>query len=394
MPRLSWLADAHWLNPVRARAYGRILFAMTVAIAALWIATARGGVDRMGHPLGTDFLSFWSASDLALSGHPEAAYAPMLHGAREQELFPAYAQEGYAAFFYPPTFLLVCLPLALLPYFWSLAVWLAVTLAACWRGLRALAPGVGIVVPMFAYPAVLLNAGHGQNAFLTTALFAGAARWLASRPVLAGACLGALCIKPHFLVLVPVTLLAGKHWRALGGTVLGAAALVGLSLLAFGTGVWRGFLDIAPLARETLEAGLVAPSKMTSVFAAMRVLSAPVIVAYAVQALAAIAAAAVLVRARRAADAECQVAALVAATLLASPFLLDYDLMLAAVPLAVVFARARAEGFLPWEKLTLLATFVLPLVVRPLATRLALPLAPPVEAALLAVVARRLRAQA
>jgi hypothetical protein len=44
------------------------------------------------------------------------------HWAAEKALFgPA---QGYVAFFYPPPYLLICLPLALVPYFWSLAVWL------------------------------------------------------------------------------------------------------------------------------------------------------------------------------------------------------------------------------------------------------------------------------
>jgi len=31
-------------------------------------------VDASGHPLAQDFLSFWSAGQMALKGHPAAAY--------------------------------------------------------------------------------------------------------------------------------------------------------------------------------------------------------------------------------------------------------------------------------------------------------------------------------
>jgi len=393
MSRLSLLAEANWLSADRARAYGRVLLAMTVLLAALWIGLARNGVDRMGHPLGTDFLSFWAASDIAQSGRPADVYDPMVHGQREQELFPDDGKQGYAAFFYPPTYLLLCLPLALLPYFWSLAAWIGVTFLAYWRSVRALLPGPGMALPIFAYPAVLLVAGNGQNALLTTALFAAAAHWLDAQPLLAGLCLGALCIKPHLCILVPVTLLASRHWRAVLGAAIGVAGLVLASLLLLGADTWRGFLHIAPLARQTLEQGLVEPGKMPSVFAAFRVLTAPLPVAYAAQIAAGVAAAAVLIWLRHARDAAGQVAALVAATLLATPFLLDYDLTLAAVPLAWVFARAQAGGFLRWEKIVLAAAFVLPLLARSLATWFSLPAGPLVDAALLAVVARRLAAR-
>ena len=46
-------------------------------------------------------------------------------------------------------------------------------------------------------------------------------------------------------------------------------------------------------------------------------------------------------------------------------------------------------GYLPWEKLVLAAVFLLPLVVRPIATLAGIPIAPPLLIALLWVVARR-----
>jgi len=382
------------MTPARGRAYGIILLLVTVAIAVVWIASASGGVDLMGRPLGTDFLNFWVSSSLALHGDPAAVYNPTVHGAREAALFPAYLASGYTPFLYPPTFLVVCLPLALLPYFWSLAAWIAATFAAYWWRMRALLPNRGMTLPIVAYPGVLLTVGHGQNSFLTTALFAAGAHWLGPRPVLAGLCLGALCIKPHLMILVPVALLIGGRWRALGGTAAAVLGLVVISWLLFGAQTWRGFLRIGPVARGALEGVYFEPGKMPTVFAAVRVLSGPLAIAYAVQGIAAVVAVAVLVRLRRSPDSEGQAAALVAATLIASPFLVDYDLTISAVPLAFVFARAQAGGFLRWEKLTLMAAFVLPMIERSLAMGLSLPIGPLVSAALLATVARRLRTEA
>src|SRR5271166_2431864 len=80
-----------------------------------------------------------------------------------------------SAFFYPPTFLVVCLPLALAPYFWSLGLWLSATGYAYYRVVRGYVPSLRLA-PFLAYPAVLLNAAHGQNGFLSAALL-GAACW-------------------------------------------------------------------------------------------------------------------------------------------------------------------------------------------------------------------------
>jgi hypothetical protein len=80
---------------------------------------------------------------------------------------------------------------------------------------------------------------------------------------------------------------------------------------------------------------------------------------------------------------------LIAATLIASPYFLDYDLTLSAIPMAWVLAQALRGRFLPGEKPILLAAYVLPLVSRSLAMEVHIPLAPLVLAALLAVTIRR-----
>jgi hypothetical protein len=391
MPGLSFLAEAGWLTPRRARGYAVLLLATTLIMAVLVVGSSHGGVDWMRHPLGTDFLSFWAASDLALHGDPAGAYNPLRLGPREAALFADYAAAGYSAFLYPPTYLLLCLPFALLPYLWSLAAWLGLTFAAYWHAMRALLPGRALAVPIIAFPGVLVTAGHGQNALLTTALFAGAARLLPTRPALAGLCLGALCFKPHLLLLAPVMLLAGRHWRAIAAATATAAALLAATLLVFGPETWRAYLLVGQIARRVLTGELFDPAKMASVFAACRVLGAPIPLAAGMQALAALAAAAALLWTCRGKPASGQIAALVAATTLATPYLLDYDLTLGAVPIAYVFSRAQAEGFLRWEKLVLVGAFLVPLLARPVALKFSLPLAPLVEAALLALVLRRLR---
>jgi hypothetical protein len=246
-----------------------------------------------------------------------------------------------------------------------------------------------------AFPATFSNLGHGQNAFLTTALFGAGGLMLASRPFVAGLCFGALVFKPHLGLLIPVALLAGRQWKAITGAVVSAAALIGLSFATFGASAWTGFVAVSPLARAALEQDLVGPAKMQSVFAAVRLWHGPLVLAYAAQALVALAAAAaVAVVFHRRRNDRGAAAALMAGTLLASPFLLDYDLMLLAPPLAWLFAQAARGGFRPWEKTALLAAFLLPLVSRMLASDLMLPIAPPVLAVVFLLIWRRLEAEA
>jgi hypothetical protein len=144
------------------------------------------------------------------------------------------------------------------------------------------------------------------------------------------------------------------------------------------------------LARAALERHLVGDEKMQSVFAAVRLLRGPLTLAYAAQGLTTLAAAAALFwLQRRDFRGPGEAPALVAATLLASPFLLDYDLTLLAFPLVYLTREGLERGFAPFEKSVLVLAYALPLASRILAGGLDLPIAAPTIAATLYFVACR-----
>ncbi|MDQ2804129.1 MAG: DUF2029 domain-containing protein [Pseudomonadota bacterium] len=267
---LAVLRCADWLTAERARGWCRVLAALSLTVAIGWVALSRDGLDPLGKPLGTDFVSFWTASRLALAGHAAAAYDPLTHAAAQLALFPS-AHDKYYAFFYPPVFLLLCLPVAVLPYLPSLLAWLAAGLVALLTCLRSLLPQPWAALPLLAFPAMLVNVGHGQNGFISAACFGGG-MVLERRPFMAGLCLGALVFKPQLALGVPVALIPARRWRTMAGAATSALGLCALSWLILGGAAWRGFFHIAPLARTTLERGLVDPAKMQSMFAAVRLL--------------------------------------------------------------------------------------------------------------------------
>jgi alpha-1,2-mannosyltransferase len=62
-------------------------------------------------------------------------------------------------------------------------------------------------------------------------------------------------------------------------------------------------------------------------------------------------------------------------TLLAAPYLFDYDLVLLGVPMALVVRRGMRDGFRPWEKSVLAALWILPFIAR-IASAYHIPLTP------------------
>jgi alpha-1,2-mannosyltransferase len=381
------LSDCAWLDDERARAYARILLAVTLIGALAWIALSPGGLDREGKPIGTDFIGFYTASRLALDGHPELAYDVGTHWAAQKVLFgPAL---GYTAFFYPPPALLISLPLAVAPFFWSLAAWLATTGYAFFRVLRAYLPSLDPIA-FFAFPAVFVNAAHGQNGFLTAALIGGGLLAMDSRPALAGVLFGAIAFKPHLALVIPFALVFAHRWTTLIVAAATAAAFSATSLVAFGLPTWAGFFADAPFARSALENNLVGDEKMQSVFAAVRLLHGSLALAWGAQIATTLCVVGALWRLeRRAFRAPAEPAAVVCAGLLASPFLLDYDLTLLAIPLVWLLGEGRRGCFLPFEKAVMALAFVLPLISRAAAGAIGLPLAPLTIAGVFALIARR-----
>jgi hypothetical protein len=163
-----------------------------------------------------------------------------------------------------------------------------------------------------------------------------------------------------------------------------------LSILAFGAPAWRGFFARSSLARAALENNLVGNEKMQNVFAAVRLLHGSLRLAWGLQAATALGAAwALFSLQRHAFRSPGEPSAIVCCSLLATPFLLDYDLTLIAIPLAWLLREDRRSGFLPFEKALMTFAFMLPLISRLAAGMLGLSLAPITIAALLFLSIRR-----
>jgi hypothetical protein len=389
IPLLKTLSEAAWLTGERATYLGRLLATALVCLVAGGAVII--GVEfwqHPGKPMALDFDAFWAAGRLAVSGHAAQAYDNAAIEATERAA--TSMPPGYLAFYYPPTALLLCLPLGLIGFTTALAVFLAAEMALLLAFLRQLLPQRWAWLPLLSFPGFLMNGLSGQNAPLSAACFAGAAIWLDKRPIMAGICLGGLVCKPQLAVCVPVALLAARRIRALvacGATALGFCLL---SWLVLGTGVWRGFLANAPNARADIETIAIKWPKLQSFFGAVRLAGGGNTTAYALQAVVSIAALVVLARlAWRRPGAGHEASLMVTAALLFTPFLYDYDVAILAVPMAWLMAQAQRTGWQPWEKILLLVLFLLPLVARAGGLLLGVILAPPLVCALLVLLARR-----
>lgn len=388
------LRDAKWLHRERIIAWSLLLLIAELLVVSLIAAWQHGLIGHFDKPVSSDFLSFYAAGKLMLAGKPALAYDRAAHALVEQQV--AGARVPYQFFFYPPVFLLPCAALATLPYPLAYAVFEGLTLALFLVAMRAVlqANGWRWAIPVLAFPAVFWTIGLGQNAFLTAALFAGFTLALDRRPVSAGLLLSGVCYKPHFGLLAPIALAAGRQWRAFAAASAGVLALTGLSVWLCGWDAWLACFHAFAGSGGIYDSGRIQFAGMITPFGATRLLGFATSAAYAVQALATLAAAWVVALVwRRSTDPAPRSAALLAGTLIAVPLALLYDQMLWLLALGWLVRAGRRDGFLPWEKLVLAACYPTILFTWLLATRLHLPLGPVESAAMLLLVWRRVRRQ-
>ena len=225
MPRLKltsrlgvWLKNGGWSKSVRA-----FLLVQVIGFAFMVAGTHGAFGPQPDPPTTTDFASFYAAGMLANRGVPQEAYSTARHRAAEfQAVAPGVEEKR---FINPPVFLLLCAILARSPYLVSFTIFECAT-SVVWLALTTRIAGGGALVSatLAAVPSVWWALGWGQNSFLSASLLAAGTLLVRRRPLAAGAALGALCFKPHLALLIPVALIAGRHWRA----IMGAAASLGM----------------------------------------------------------------------------------------------------------------------------------------------------------------------
>jgi hypothetical protein len=320
---------------------------------------------------------FWGASHLALTQGP-------LHAYDVGQLTAVIARYGTLGkdstvvlpWLYPPTFLLMVLPFSLLPLAWSYLLFLLATGAVYLKSVAALVAGdatsgnttgnfwrQGLWLPVVASPATIIAAVMGQNSLLTAGLAAWAVFWVDKRPVLAGVLIGVLAIKPQLAMLFPLALLAARAWKTFASAALTAVVFALASVAVCGWETVPAFLENAQWARtHYMEGGITAWYGMPTPLAAARLGGMSIAGAYVLQAVVALGGAAALAYVwHRSRDFGLRAGVLVIATMLATPYLRDYELTWLGIAIAGVVGDGIRHGLSRAERGLLVLAWLLPL---------------------------------
>ncbi len=320
------------------------VFFPTAFFAHWWI------FDENGLGIPTDFVNVWSAGKLVLDGHPAQAYDWDI---QKQLQVAALGQsyQGNFAWHYPPPFLFVASLLAHFPYAVAFIGWAAVSLVPYLAVMRGIVGRPFGLLLALAFPVVLTNTLVGQNGFLTASLIGGTLYLMPARPVLSGICLGLLSYKPQYGLLFPLVLIAASQWTVFFTAGAVAVAMALASWLAFGTESWQAFFHWMPtFSQAFLTEGRAPWGKMQSIFAVVRYFGGTEPLGWLFQWIMSATVAVVLTLVWRGRISyPLKAAALATGTLLITPYLFLYDLMVLAIAMAFLVRIGLRKGFERYE---------------------------------------------
>lgn len=345
----------------------------------VYMMATPGLIDRAGRFKGSDFIQYYVMGSLMLEGRADALYDADVHLAEgRRRIHPELGlYAGHAN--YPPAVAIAFAPFARLPFGWALGIFLGVSAIVyalsvwlTWKGCAALREDRWLVVLIAAAsPLFLTVVRYGQLSAFTLCFFALAlAAFRSRRAFAAGLAIGMLAYKPQLGVVAAVVLVVCREWRAVSGAVTAVAGQLVIGWAVAGTVVMREYVSV--LWTLMLNPALVQlyPSEVHSLRGFFQLL-VPFPAAVTVCCLITLGAALLLaVRSwRTAAPMAVKWGQIVLLTVLASPHLLAYDLILLTIPL-LVFADWCVRRW-PAHGAATIALLLVPLYLAPFSGNLA-----------------------
>jgi len=295
--------------------------------------------SNLFRPRQMDFVCFWAAAKLVLSGHADWAYDVTAHKAVQESVG---ATGGIMSFLYPPPMLLLVAPLAILPYTVSVGFYVVIGFAIYLAVALRLWPNARWQIA--AFPPTMVSALIGQIGLVTGTIFLAASYQLQKRPFWAGLVFGCLIIKPQTALLLPVAFVAGRQWRAIGGAACSTSALLLAACIVLGPQVYLAMIHAAPAYSTLVFDSQLASYKMISVYSAARFWGADANLAWTLQIVSGLGAALCVWKVWRGPyDLSTKVAMLAAATPLVSPYLFLYDAVLLISPFLWLAERRNTK---------------------------------------------------
>jgi hypothetical protein len=303
-------------------------------------------------PLGIDFAVYYTTSKMVISGASSDIYNESIHHSWLERTLDRKTP-FYLAWVYPPSFLLMIVPFAFLPYYWAMTLWLIITFLLALFSVYLLVPKCKQLALVFcSFPGILMNLRWGQNGFLNTALFGFGIYFLDTNPILSGLMFGLLTYKPQLAFVPFLLLLFQGKWKVLLWSAIFSILSVLTSGLLFGFRLWLLFFENFFNSSSALLSGVWENTAaiQPTFYSSFRLLGldGPVLI-FTLLLISVAAAAAVIWVLKKSDNLYLKGSVLILSIFLISPYYLQYDLMLLSLPFILLMYDMNIHSARPFS---------------------------------------------
>lgn len=361
-------------------------------VDAIYLDVTRTSKHR--NIVGIDFGVYYTAGRMTLSGDINNIYnRPQHHANLEKVLNREVA--GFLPWVYPPTFLLMVIHFAHLPYYYALITWVVLTFALAVFAAYLLIPKhKEIAFLICGFPGIVWNLYWGQNAFLNTALIGLGLHFMEGNPVLSGFMFGLLTYKPQLAFFPLVLLFLTKNWKVLSWSIVFSLLLSLFCVGLFGFDIWLSFFDAFFESSSLYLSSAWKGSRniQPTLYSSLRLLGLNGSIAMALHAFVAIAVTFFSVWVWKKTDRfALRGSILVVGIFLTMPYFLQYDLMVLAIPFMLLYYDCLEYGSYMHEKVLIGFLWLMSLINWPVAQKYGLQLCPFVLIVILAMLIARVK---
>ncbi len=255
----SMNTTAHWLTAKRLTAHG-LLLAVALWSLYVWTVATPGLRDRNGNLKGTDFLHLYTLGSLARAQDGAHLYDMSYQAALAADRVPAAAGIRYLPL-YPPQVSLIFVPFAAVTYAQGLVLWwilsafiYALCCYAIWRECANLRHrGAIVVILAIALPGFFHLIAWGQTSALALACFTGTFLFLRRKQeFLAGLVFGCLIFKPQLALAAAILFLGIGAWKILTGALISAVLEMSAGAMYYGVAPVREWISTLLNTRSVL----------------------------------------------------------------------------------------------------------------------------------------------
>lgn len=206
-------------------------------------------LDTLSLVLGRDFLNFYHYGIAAWEDNPAKYYDSDFYDAALTQFFRGHDYQ-YQQFSYPPHYMLIAAPFALLNYYLALAVFIGLSLILYWKYIISTFKEEEFKSAFWLTPLLFLFAMCGQLSAIIAVLFVVIYNLMDKRPIIAGLLIALLTVKPQVGLLFPIFLIITGRWKVFIGASIGTIAFGLASIAIHGLEPWLTYIEVGAPAQS------------------------------------------------------------------------------------------------------------------------------------------------